>query len=116
MSRRNYPTDIVEHIRAIVEAWKEIDPELQIGTLTLPELEAEMTQAGAIYTQLDSLEVQLIDLRNRRDAIGASLWDKAKRIRTGVKSIFGDDSSEYEMMGGTRISERKRPSKEQTSV
>ncbi len=25
----------------------------------------------------------------------------------GVKAIYGDDSSQYEMVGGTRLSERK---------
>ncbi len=32
-----------------------------------------------------------------------------KRVRSAVKGIYGDDSSEYEMVGGTRKSERKRP-------
>ena len=95
---------------------KEIDPALLIGSLTLSELEAEMAQAIAVYAQPGSLEVQFIDLRNQRDAIGMSFWDKAKRVRTRVKSIFGDDSSQYEMMGGTRISERKRPTRRQTAA
>ena len=31
-----------------------------------------------------------------------------KRIRTGVKAIYGDDSLEYERVGGKRASEIKR--------
>jgi hypothetical protein len=39
------------------------------------------------------------------------VWDKVKRVRAGVKSIYGDDSSEWEMIGGTRLSERKSPTR-----
>ena len=52
-------------------------------------------------------EDQLTNLRNQRDTINQSLWDKVKRARAGVKANYGDDSSQYEMVGGTRLSERK---------
>ena len=29
------------------------------------------------------------------------------RARMGIKVIYGDDSSQYEMVGGTRLSDRK---------
>ncbi len=117
MPRNNsYPTDTMEQARAVVEAWKEIDPALQIGGLALSTLEANLAQTGALYAQIDSLEAQFIDLRNQRDALGTALWDKVKRVRAGVKSLFGDDSSQYEMMGGTRISERKRPTRQETTA
>jgi hypothetical protein len=35
------------------------------------------------------------------------MWGKVKRARAGVKANFGDNSSQYEMVGGTRLSERK---------
>jgi len=28
-----------------------------------------------------------------------------------MKAIYGDDSSQYEMIGGTRLSERKSPAR-----
>ena len=49
----------------------------------------------------------MTDLRNQRDAANQDLWDKVKRLRAGVKASYGDDSSQYEMVGGTRMSERK---------
>jgi hypothetical protein len=33
------------------------------------------------------------------------------RRRQAVKAAYGADSSEYEMTGGTRASERKRPTR-----
>jgi hypothetical protein len=113
MTSRNYPTDITEQAGAVLEAWKDIDPALQIGGLAPAAIEADLAQARAIYSQIDSLEGQIIDLRNQRDDLGEALWDKLKRVRTGVKSIFGDDSSQYEMVGGTRVSDRKHPTRKE---
>jgi hypothetical protein len=42
------------------------------------------------------------------------LWDKVKRLRNGVKGTFGDDSTPYELVGGTRLSDRK-PYRRKTS-
>jgi hypothetical protein len=44
------------------------------------------------------------------------MWDKVKRVRAGVKANYGDDSSQYEMVGGTRLSERKSPTRRTTSL
>ncbi|MBN1309841.1 MAG: hypothetical protein JXB30_00385 [Anaerolineae bacterium] len=111
MTSKNYPTDVVEQARAVLEAWKNIDPDLQVGDLTPVAIEANLDQIGEIYARLDSLESLLTNLRNERDASGEALWDKIKRVRSGMKGIFGDGSSQYEMVGGTRMSERKPPAR-----
>lgn len=107
--------DTIDQAEVVLEAWKNIDPALQLGGIPLAALEDEVSQTRALYAKINSLETQLIDLRNRRGAINLSVWDKVKRVRTGVKSLFGDDSSEYEMVGGTRVSERKRPTRQETA-
>jgi hypothetical protein len=43
------------------------------------------------------------------------VWDTVKRIRAGVKGAYGDDSFEYDLIGGTRRSERKRPARRQAA-
>jgi hypothetical protein len=45
-----------------------------------------------------------------------SAWDKVKRARAGVKAAYGDDSSQFEMIGGTRTSDRKTRSRKVTSL
>ncbi len=37
------------------------------------------------------------------------LRDAIKRLRNAVKGEYGDDSTEYESVGGKRLSERKPP-------
>jgi hypothetical protein len=65
---------------------------------------------GIQQTQHDlaALEAQLLEVRDRRDELYLAAWDKVKRMRAGIKGLYGDDSSEYELVGGTRRSERKR--------
>jgi hypothetical protein len=113
MSRKISPTDTIEQAEVVLEAWKNIDPALEIGSMPIATLESQLTEARALYMQINSLETQLVGMRNQRDALNLSIWDKIKRVRTGVKSIFGDDSSEYEMVGGTRMSDRKHPTRQE---
>jgi hypothetical protein len=60
-------------------------------------------------TQIASHEQQLSTARTQRDATYSTLWEKVKRVRAGAKANYGDDSTQYEMVGGTRMSERKTP-------
>ncbi len=67
----------------------------------------EIAHADPLQSQMNTAEIQLTYLRNQRDALYQSLWDKVKRVRSSIKGIYGDDSTEYEMVGRTRLSERK---------
>ncbi len=107
MPNKPYPADILTLAQSVLEAWKQINPELSLGELTQAALEGELGNASPVIAQIDALETQLTNLRNQRDELLASVWDKVKRVRSGVKAIYGDDSSQYEMVGGTRASERK---------
>lgn len=107
MPSKYYPSDVFERAGVGLEAWRNIDPSLKIGGMDLPSLEADLAEIGDVYAQINSLETALIDLRNRRDDLAVALWDKLKRLHSGVKAIYGDDSSEYEMVGGKRLSDRK---------
>ncbi len=103
-----FPTDVLPQAQATLQAWREIDPELTLGPLTQAALTADLEQAQAALAKIQSLEAQLTDARNERDAAYTTVWDKIKRVRSAIKGIYGDDSSQYEMIGGTRLSERKR--------
>lgn len=107
MPKRPYPTNIVDQAKSVLDAWSQIDDQLAFGKLTIGAMVMDINQARGVEEQMTSLKNQLTDLRNRRDALYQSTWDKVKRVRAGVKASFGDDSSQYEMVGGTRLSERK---------
>ena len=95
----------------VLEAWKKIEAASALGNLTPAAFTAHVEQAQTNQASLDAVEGQLTDLRNLRDATLATIWDDVKRVRAGMKTIYGNDSSQYEMVGGTRKSERKKPAR-----
>ena len=102
-----YPSDVTEQTQAVIEAWKRINPAMKVGDLTPDALAASLAQVAPLLAEIKSVDAQAIDLRNKRDALYDLLWECLKRVRAAVKGNYGDNSSEYEMMGGTRLSERK---------
>lgn len=116
MPKKLYPTDVLEQAQSVANAWDQINDDMTFGELTLSALTSDLSNAAPIQSQIDSLETQLTDLRNQRDALYVSIWDKVKRVRNGVKANYGDDSSQYEMVGGTRLSERKSPTRKASTT
>lgn len=109
MASRSYPTDILEQTVDTLAACRQINPELQAGPLTQAALGEAISEAQQLQSQIASLELQLSDLRTKREAQLTNLWDIVKRVRNTVKGLFGDDSAEYKLVGGTRLSDRRRP-------
>jgi hypothetical protein len=105
------PTDVLGQAQAVLDAWNQIDDGMSIGTVTSATLSAKITQATQLVSQVNMLEAQLTNLRNQRDTLNMELWDNVKRVRNGVKAHYGDDSSQYEMVGGKRVSDRKPPTR-----
>ena len=70
-----------------------------------------MDDTAAIEDSHSQLAAQMDDSSNRFDAQNDLLSDWNRRVLSAVEAQYGPDSSEYEMVGGTRKSERKRPSK-----
>ena len=109
MSKKQYPSNVLNQAQTIVTAWNHIGATVSLGTLLPANLTTDITAASTLDSQITSLEVQLNNARNQRDTLYLTLWDKVKRVRAGAKANFGDDSSQYEMVGGTRVSDRKTP-------
>ncbi|HJR79310.1 MAG TPA: hypothetical protein VJ821_04505 [Anaerolineales bacterium] len=109
MARKIYPTDLLEQALSVQDAWGRIDDQLAFGNLNVAALVTDINAAKQAEVNVISLENQLDEMRTRRDSLYQSTWDKVKRIRAAVKGIYGDDSPQYDAVGGTRLSERKSP-------
>lgn len=88
-----------------------IDEALDLGNdVTAAKYGVEVTkfdQALKVYnTALSTLD----DLYNECIAQETVLKEWNERVLNGVAFKYGKDSSQYEMAGGTRKSERKKPS------
>lgn len=109
MSKRIFTPDLLNQAKDVLSSWTQIDDQLAFGSLNTAKLTMVLTRTNGIETEIRDLENRLTDLRNQRDQSYQELWDIVKRVRAGIKAIFGDDSSQFEMVGGTRISDRKNP-------
>ena len=92
-----------------LSAVKSIDAALDLGNgITIPNYETEInalaTKLSAYNTALSTID----DLYNGCIAQIAVLKDWNERILMGVATMYGKDSSQYEMAGGKRKSERKK--------
>ena len=87
-----------------------IDLKLKLPTgLKADEIGKEADKTQAELDELDSIRRMLSAKINAKDASVRKLREGIKRLRLGVKAEYGDDSDEYEKVGGTRASERKKP-------
>jgi hypothetical protein len=107
MSKKVFPRDVIEQAQEVLVGWGQITPALTFGTLTPTLLQADITAAAPLEAEIVKLRNQLAEKCGQRDMLYYSMWDKLKRTRAGVKAIYGDDSQQYEWVGGTRMSDRK---------
>jgi len=91
----------------IVRIWS-VNPDFKIKDVTFEQYQAQEARLDQLLTTIKEKEDELTPLRNERDDLSRALNENSTRARSGIKGYFGDDSSEYELAGGTRASERKR--------
>ena len=102
-----FPKDLLTQAQSVLAGWNQLNPVLPFGPLTTTTFSSDLTMVSALDVEIAGLEAQLADKYNQRETVALSLWDKVKRVRNSIKGIYGDDSSQYEMVGGIRMSERR---------
>lgn len=100
---------VLSDVRRSLEGWQQIDPNLTLGQLTLAEVQRQIDSFTKIDGEITAAEIAIAKLRNDRLELRKQMQESKKRILSAIRGIYGDDSSEYEMVGGTRMSERRRP-------
>lgn len=107
MGKKIFPADVVEQAQDVLVGWTQIGPTVAFGTLTNALLTADVNAYAPLEAEIGKLERLLAEKRIQRDTLALAIWDKVKRVRSSVRGIYGDDSAQYEHVGGTRMSERK---------
>jgi hypothetical protein len=112
MSRLRKSSTVLEAARQRLAGLKSFTLAPDFGpSLTVSGYEAKITSVGAKldgYNQTLSLLDQML---NEFQAEEAEVNELNRRFLSAVEAHYGPDSSEYEMVGGTRKSERKRPTR-----
>jgi hypothetical protein len=109
MARKKRTSAVLEMARQRLAGLKSINPAPDLGpNLTIPMIE---TQTNGFGTRLDTYNQHVATLDDEQNGVDTdedSLEDLMSRVLSAVRAQFGADSSEYEAVGGTRTSERRR--------
>ena len=108
--RKRTSTHTLEKARHILAGLKQISPKPDFGpALTEAMFETEITGYSADLDAFNSVLSEVDDKQNRLDDRKQRLHDFSQRIQAAVKALYGPDSSEFEVVGGVRRSDRKKP-------
>lgn len=111
MARRKRSSPILEAARRRLTGLKAVKPKPNYGAgLTEEEFEQDIVAAETLLLRYNQMSSEMDDLLNQIQAGEARANDKSKRVLSATEAAYGTDSSEYEMVGGTRLSERKKRS------
>lgn len=94
------------------EALGKISAELP-ADVSVAEITAKIVELESAVSELDALNAERTRLVNVKGDKAGALSDYLVHVRLAVKAVCGPDSSEYDMIGGTRSSERKKPKKKE---
>ncbi|MCL5028874.1 MAG: hypothetical protein M1480_07615 [Bacteroidetes bacterium] len=117
------PSDVVDNSKKKLDAMIKIDAKLKEESsdaepvnygskkepLTTTELAAQLKLYDSINTEYDQAMNAVSAVQNRMEAVENTLKEMNKMILSSAVGEFGDDSDEYEALGGTRKSDRKKP-------
>jgi len=96
--------------RQILAGMKQIVPKPDFGPGLTPEMyEAEVKGYSQDLDAFNGALAAIDNTSNRLDDRKQRLHDFTLRIQAAVKAVYGPDSSEFELVGGLRRSDRKRP-------
>jgi len=113
MPSRVVTDDVVSEIDKDLGVWK-ANPSMTIVNLTREQVEASRQTVVDLNTLIEERRRELTGLIDRRDDQAKVLNELGVRVRGAIKSNFVADSPQYDEVGGTRTSERKRPTRKTT--
>ncbi len=112
MARLRRSSTILETARQRLSGLKSITPKPDFGpALDIDQYEQDINALGTSLDKYNQTVSLLDQMQNALEADEAKLNDKSKRMLAATGAQYGPDSSQYEQVGGTRLSERKRPIK-----
>jgi hypothetical protein len=108
--RKRTSSQILEKARHVLAGLKQITPRPEFG----PELTESLfeTEINGFSHDLEAFNgglAEVDDQQNRLEDREQRLNDFTQRIQAAVKALYGPDSSQLEVIGGTRRSDRQRP-------
>lgn len=102
--------EIIASAEKIERVW-DANPTFMLGELTREKFKAAREALRDSRAQLEEAKRQVTSLTNTTNEQAGSVLDNITRALSGLRAVFGPDSTQYEEAGGTRSSEVKRARK-----
>ena len=110
MAQRKRESESVKNATQRANKLRSIDAELDLGNgLTLAAYDTKIGATKAENDTYNTMKSALDGQLDKVEKLEKELDRMSVNMLAGVKIKHGDDSPEYEMAGGTRASDRKRP-------
>lgn len=109
MARRKRTSNVLQKAERRASSMGSINAELDLGNgMTLASFWDDIDSLRDKQKQYNMLLSNVDQLYNEMLEAEKSLSEKSERMLNAVAVVYGRQSSEYEMAGGTRRSERRR--------
>jgi hypothetical protein len=116
MPRLKRNSTILETARQRLAGLKSITPKPNFGSaLDVDRYEQDIEAFSAQLVKYNETLSLLDRLQNELVEEEARIKDKNRRMLAATEAQYGPDSNEYEAVGGTRESDRKRPTRSKKS-
>jgi hypothetical protein len=112
MARIKRRSAVIETARERLAGLKSITPKPNFGpALDIDQYDQEVESLSSNLDKYNDTLSLLDRLQNEFEEKEAALKEKNRRMLAATEGHYGADSSEYEAVGGTRTSDRKRPTR-----
>jgi hypothetical protein len=113
MSKNITDNNLVTDAKTSARFWEE-HPKIELQETTCSAFKKTQTAYQEAVDAVVEKENELSSKLAERDALASEVRLVVTRLRSMVKGFYGPDSKEYEQLGGTRVSDRKRPVRQAT--
>jgi hypothetical protein len=110
MPRGKSLDEVIAGGEKIERVW-DANPTFTLGELTREKFKTELNALRESRAQLEEAKRQVTNLTNTTNERASGVLDNVTRALSGLRAVFGPDSTQYEEAGGTRSSEIKRTHK-----
>ena len=109
MARQRRTSATLDAFKARLQGIKQISPAPNLPpNLSLASLDTAASEAQTLLDSHNALILALDDSTNQLKAKEQAIEKLYTRALDAIAAQYGKDSSEYELAGGTRTSERKK--------
>ena len=108
MSTKVQITRLQQEGAKIRKVWTD-NTDFKMGEVTATKFTTACDVLRDAHNEVEAKKLELTALINERESQANAVRELIVRARSGFKSVYGTDSTQYEQAGGTRKSDRKRP-------